>query len=159
MLMMLWIPVLSGPKILLPIAFFRGALWLVLALEIMIGAFLLIWLPELPDYWGLNKMLVGCSNRQVLLFIFFPSKDFSKGWDSCYKSVAERFFLMRWDAGRLGLMLLLFPTGSYPEILSSETPTATQVDGADLASPMSPRSSKSRMSMKLRRSSGSANKS
>uniref|UniRef100_A0A8C8WF59 Ral GTPase activating protein catalytic subunit alpha 1 n=1 Tax=Panthera leo TaxID=9689 RepID=A0A8C8WF59_PANLE len=49
--------------------------------------------------------------------------------------------------------------GSYPEILSSETPTATQVDGADLASPMSPRTSKSRMSMKLRRSSGSANKS
>nr|XP_060475510.1 ral GTPase-activating protein subunit alpha-1 isoform X7 [Panthera onca] len=49
--------------------------------------------------------------------------------------------------------------GSYPEILSSETPTATQVDRADLASPMSPRTSKSRMSMKLRRSSGSANKS
>ncbi|XP_066199684.1 ral GTPase-activating protein subunit alpha-1 isoform X4 [Saccopteryx leptura] len=49
--------------------------------------------------------------------------------------------------------------GSYPEILSSETPTATQVDGADLASPMSPRTSKSRMSVKLRRSSGSANKS
>ncbi|XP_058396699.1 ral GTPase-activating protein subunit alpha-1 isoform X3 [Diceros bicornis minor] len=49
--------------------------------------------------------------------------------------------------------------GSYPEILPSETPTATQVDGADLASPMSPRTSKSRMSMKLRRSSGSANKS
>ncbi|XP_077625342.1 ral GTPase-activating protein subunit alpha-1 isoform X5 [Crocuta crocuta] len=49
--------------------------------------------------------------------------------------------------------------GSYPEILSSETSTATQVDGADLASPMSPRTSKSRMSMKLRRSSGSANKS
>ncbi|XP_037359114.1 ral GTPase-activating protein subunit alpha-1 isoform X4 [Talpa occidentalis] len=49
--------------------------------------------------------------------------------------------------------------GFYPEILPSETPTATQVDGADLASPMSPRTSKSRMSMKLRRSSGSANKS
>ncbi|XP_032963198.1 ral GTPase-activating protein subunit alpha-1 isoform X21 [Rhinolophus ferrumequinum] len=49
--------------------------------------------------------------------------------------------------------------GSYPEILPSEIPTATQVDGADLASPMSPRTSKSRMSMKLRRSSGSANKS
>ncbi|XP_057344479.1 ral GTPase-activating protein subunit alpha-1 isoform X4 [Manis pentadactyla] len=49
--------------------------------------------------------------------------------------------------------------GFYPEILSSETPTATQVEGADLASPMSPRTSKSRMSMKLRRSSGSANKS
>ncbi|XP_069320344.1 ral GTPase-activating protein subunit alpha-1 isoform X6 [Eulemur rufifrons] len=49
--------------------------------------------------------------------------------------------------------------GSYPEILPNETPTATQVDGADLASPMSPRTSKSRMSMKLRRSSGSANKS
>ncbi|XP_076706324.1 ral GTPase-activating protein subunit alpha-1 isoform X6 [Callospermophilus lateralis] len=49
--------------------------------------------------------------------------------------------------------------GSYPEILPSEAPTATQVDGADLASPMSPRTSKSRMSMKLRRSSGSANKS
>nr|XP_013010102.1 ral GTPase-activating protein subunit alpha-1 isoform X4 [Cavia porcellus] len=49
--------------------------------------------------------------------------------------------------------------GFYPEILPSEAPTATQVDGADLASPMSPRTSKSRMSMKLRRSSGSANKS
>ncbi|KAM6201353.1 ral GTPase-activating protein subunit alpha-1 [Rhynchocyon petersi] len=49
--------------------------------------------------------------------------------------------------------------GIYPEILPSEAPTATQVDGADLASPMSPRTSKSRMSMKLRRSSGSANKS
>ncbi|XP_012371442.1 ral GTPase-activating protein subunit alpha-1 isoform X7 [Octodon degus] len=50
-------------------------------------------------------------------------------------------------------------SGFYPEILPSEAPTATQVDGADLASPMSPRTSKSRMSMKLRRSSGSANKS
>ncbi|XP_064148474.1 ral GTPase-activating protein subunit alpha-1 isoform X5 [Loxodonta africana] len=49
--------------------------------------------------------------------------------------------------------------GTYSEILPSETPAATQVDGADLASPMSPRTSKSRMSMKLRRSSGSANKS
>uniref|UniRef100_A0A669PMK5 Ral GTPase activating protein catalytic subunit alpha 1 n=1 Tax=Phasianus colchicus TaxID=9054 RepID=A0A669PMK5_PHACC len=36
---------------------------------------------------------------------------------------------------------------------------AVQADGTDLASPMSPRTSKSRMSMKLRRSSGSANKS
>ncbi|XP_038191896.1 ral GTPase-activating protein subunit alpha-1 isoform X4 [Arvicola amphibius] len=50
-------------------------------------------------------------------------------------------------------------TGSYPESLPSDAPTAAQVDGADLASPMSPRTSKSRMSMKLRRSSGSANKS
>ncbi|XP_041514457.1 ral GTPase-activating protein subunit alpha-1 isoform X7 [Microtus oregoni] len=49
--------------------------------------------------------------------------------------------------------------GSYPESLPSDAPTAAQVDGADLASPMSPRTSKSRMSMKLRRSSGSANKS
>ncbi|XP_044520703.1 ral GTPase-activating protein subunit alpha-1 isoform X4 [Gracilinanus agilis] len=49
--------------------------------------------------------------------------------------------------------------GSFPETLPSETPTATQMDGTDLASPMSPRTSKSRMSMKLRRSSGSANKS
>ncbi|XP_073924247.1 ral GTPase-activating protein subunit alpha-1 isoform X5 [Castor canadensis] len=49
--------------------------------------------------------------------------------------------------------------GFYPETLSSEAPTTTQIDGADLASPMSPRTSKSRMSMKLRRSSGSANKS
>ncbi|XP_005343776.1 ral GTPase-activating protein subunit alpha-1 isoform X6 [Microtus ochrogaster] len=49
--------------------------------------------------------------------------------------------------------------GSYPESLPSDVPTAAQVDGADLASPMSPRTSKSRMSMKLRRSSGSANKS
>ncbi|XP_072485833.1 ral GTPase-activating protein subunit alpha-1 isoform X1 [Notamacropus eugenii] len=50
-------------------------------------------------------------------------------------------------------------TGSCPETLPSETPTASQMDGTDLASPMSPRTSKSRMSMKLRRSSGSANKS
>ncbi|XP_028725567.1 ral GTPase-activating protein subunit alpha-1 isoform X6 [Peromyscus leucopus] len=49
--------------------------------------------------------------------------------------------------------------GSYPESLPSDASTAAQVDGADLASPMSPRTSKSRMSMKLRRSSGSANKS
>ncbi|XP_031808728.1 ral GTPase-activating protein subunit alpha-1 isoform X7 [Sarcophilus harrisii] len=49
--------------------------------------------------------------------------------------------------------------GSCPETLPSETPTALQMDGTDLASPMSPRTSKSRMSMKLRRSSGSANKS
>ncbi|XP_068938363.1 ral GTPase-activating protein subunit alpha-1 isoform X4 [Petaurus breviceps papuanus] len=49
--------------------------------------------------------------------------------------------------------------GSCPETLPSETPTASQMDGTDLASPMSPRTSKSRMSMKLRRSSGSANKS
>ncbi|XP_039923601.1 ral GTPase-activating protein subunit alpha-1 isoform X8 [Hirundo rustica] len=52
-------------------------------------------------------------------------------------------------------------TGFCPETQPGETPaTATaQVDGTDLASPMSPRTSKSRMSMKLRRSSGSANKS
>ncbi|XP_051002270.1 ral GTPase-activating protein subunit alpha-1 isoform X1 [Acomys russatus] len=50
-------------------------------------------------------------------------------------------------------------SGSYPEMPPSDAPTAAQVDGADLASPMSPRTSKSRMSMKLRRSSGSANKS
>lgn len=57
------------------------------------------------------------------------------------------------------LTCLLSPAGSYPESLPSDAPTAAQVDGADLASPMSPRTSKSRMSMKLRRSSGSANKS
>ncbi|XP_061854445.1 ral GTPase-activating protein subunit alpha-1 isoform X5 [Colius striatus] len=52
-------------------------------------------------------------------------------------------------------------TGFCPETQPGETPAAAtaQVDGTDLASPMSPRSSKSRMSMKLRRSSGSANKS
>ncbi|XP_065259894.1 ral GTPase-activating protein subunit alpha-1 isoform X6 [Emys orbicularis] len=49
--------------------------------------------------------------------------------------------------------------GSCPETQPGETPAAVQVDGTDLASPMSPRTSKSRMSMKLRRSSGSANKS
>ncbi|XP_065492712.1 ral GTPase-activating protein subunit alpha-1 isoform X9 [Caloenas nicobarica] len=51
--------------------------------------------------------------------------------------------------------------GFCPEIQPGETPAAAtaQVDGTDLASPMSPRTSKSRMSMKLRRSSGSANKS
>ncbi|XP_060615150.2 ral GTPase-activating protein subunit alpha-1 isoform X9 [Anolis sagrei] len=48
--------------------------------------------------------------------------------------------------------------GSYPETQASETPAAAQMDGPDLAFPISPRSSKSRMSMKLRRSSGSANK-
>ncbi|XP_064179388.1 ral GTPase-activating protein subunit alpha-1 isoform X9 [Anguilla rostrata] len=47
--------------------------------------------------------------------------------------------------------------GSCPESQPGESPAA-QVDGSDLASPMSPRASKSRMSMKLRRSSGSANK-
>ncbi|XP_065449363.1 ral GTPase-activating protein subunit alpha-1 isoform X8 [Chrysemys picta bellii] len=50
-------------------------------------------------------------------------------------------------------------SGSCPETQPGETPAAVQVDGTDLASPMSPRTSKSRMSMKLRRSSGSANKS
>ncbi|XP_048340780.1 ral GTPase-activating protein subunit alpha-1 isoform X14 [Sphaerodactylus townsendi] len=48
--------------------------------------------------------------------------------------------------------------GSYPETPASEVPAAAQMDGPDLAFPMSPRTSKSRMSMKLRRSSGSANK-
>ncbi|XP_052436384.1 ral GTPase-activating protein subunit alpha-1 isoform X6 [Carassius gibelio] len=47
--------------------------------------------------------------------------------------------------------------GSCIESQLAESP-AIQVDGSDLASPMSPRASKSRMSMKLRRSSGSANK-
>ncbi|XP_056624412.1 ral GTPase-activating protein subunit alpha-1 isoform X5 [Triplophysa dalaica] len=47
--------------------------------------------------------------------------------------------------------------GSCIESQPGESP-AMQVDGNDLASPMSPRASKSRMSMKLRRSSGSANK-
>uniref|UniRef100_A0A8C8SM96 Ral GTPase activating protein catalytic subunit alpha 1 n=1 Tax=Pelusios castaneus TaxID=367368 RepID=A0A8C8SM96_9SAUR len=52
-------------------------------------------------------------------------------------------------------------TGPYSETQPGETPAAAavQIDGTDLASPMSPRTSKSRMSMKLRRSSGSANKS
>uniref|UniRef100_A0A8C0QS73 Ral GTPase activating protein catalytic subunit alpha 1 n=1 Tax=Chelonoidis abingdonii TaxID=106734 RepID=A0A8C0QS73_CHEAB len=50
-------------------------------------------------------------------------------------------------------------SGFCPETQPGETPAAMQVDGTDLASPMSPRTSKSRMSMKLRRSSGSANKS
>ncbi|KAM9433585.1 ral GTPase-activating protein subunit alpha-1 isoform 7-T9 [Salvelinus alpinus] len=49
--------------------------------------------------------------------------------------------------------------GSCLESQEGESPAAVQLDGADqLASPMSPRTSKSRMSMKLRRSSGSANK-
>ncbi|XP_072545051.1 ral GTPase-activating protein subunit alpha-1 isoform X4 [Salminus brasiliensis] len=47
-------------------------------------------------------------------------------------------------------------TGSFHES-QPENPSAPP-DGSDLASPMSPRASKSRMSMKLRRSSGSANK-
>uniref|UniRef100_A0A674APY3 Ral GTPase activating protein catalytic subunit alpha 1 n=1 Tax=Salmo trutta TaxID=8032 RepID=A0A674APY3_SALTR len=49
--------------------------------------------------------------------------------------------------------------GSCLESQEGGSPAAVQLDGADqLASPMSPRTSKSRMSMKLRRSSGSANK-
>ncbi|XP_067895384.1 ral GTPase-activating protein subunit alpha-1 isoform X6 [Heterodontus francisci] len=50
-------------------------------------------------------------------------------------------------------------SGSCPENQQAESPAAPGADGIDLASPMSPRASKSRMSMKLRRSSGSANKS
>ncbi|XP_078089921.1 ral GTPase-activating protein subunit alpha-1 isoform X10 [Mustelus asterias] len=50
-------------------------------------------------------------------------------------------------------------SGSCPESQQAESPAAQGADGIDLASPMSPRASKSRMSMKLRRSSGSANKS
>ncbi|KAK9409621.1 ral GTPase-activating protein subunit alpha-1 [Crotalus adamanteus] len=49
-------------------------------------------------------------------------------------------------------------TGPYPETQASEVPAATQMDRSDLAFPISPRTSKSRMSMKLRRSSGSAYK-
>ncbi|XP_043553767.1 ral GTPase-activating protein subunit alpha-1 isoform X8 [Chiloscyllium plagiosum] len=49
--------------------------------------------------------------------------------------------------------------GLCPESQQAESPAAQGADGIDLASPMSPRASKSRMSMKLRRSSGSANKS
>ncbi|XP_041668549.1 ral GTPase-activating protein subunit alpha-1 isoform X6 [Cheilinus undulatus] len=48
-------------------------------------------------------------------------------------------------------------TGSCLEILRGESPALGEA-GSDSASPMSPRTSKSRMSMKLRRSSGSANK-
>ncbi|CAI5695424.1 unnamed protein product [Oreochromis niloticus] len=48
-------------------------------------------------------------------------------------------------------------TGSCLEILRGESPALGEA-GSDTASPMSPRTSKSRMSMKLRRSSGSANK-
>uniref|UniRef100_A0A8C1IQT5 Ral GTPase activating protein, alpha subunit 1 (catalytic) n=1 Tax=Cyprinus carpio TaxID=7962 RepID=A0A8C1IQT5_CYPCA len=47
--------------------------------------------------------------------------------------------------------------GSCLESQLAESP-AMHVEGSDLASPISPRASKSRMSMKLRRSSGSANK-
>eukprot|EP00062_Callorhinchus_milii_P008797 gi/632951869/ref/XP_007891535.1/ PREDICTED: ral GTPase-activating protein subunit alpha-1 isoform X3 [Callorhinchus milii] len=50
-------------------------------------------------------------------------------------------------------------SGLCPESQRAESPAAQGADGIDLASPMSPRASKSRMSMKLRRSSGSANKS
>ncbi|XP_069772913.1 ral GTPase-activating protein subunit alpha-1 isoform X2 [Narcine bancroftii] len=49
--------------------------------------------------------------------------------------------------------------GSCPENQQAESPATQGVDVIDLASPMSPRASKSRMSMKLRRSSDSANKS
>ncbi|XP_038128358.1 ral GTPase-activating protein subunit alpha-1 isoform X3 [Cyprinodon tularosa] len=48
-------------------------------------------------------------------------------------------------------------TGSCLEILRGESPALGEV-GSESASPISPRTSKTRMSMKLRRSSGSANK-
>ncbi|XP_018410089.1 PREDICTED: ral GTPase-activating protein subunit alpha-1 isoform X2 [Nanorana parkeri] len=48
--------------------------------------------------------------------------------------------------------------GSLPSLVPSNEILLTQGDGSELASPMSPRTSKSRMSIKLRRSSGSANK-
>ncbi|XP_054586118.2 ral GTPase-activating protein subunit alpha-1 isoform X3 [Nothobranchius furzeri] len=48
-------------------------------------------------------------------------------------------------------------TGSCLESLRGESPALGEA-GSDSASPMSPRTSKTRMSMKLRRSSGSANK-
>ncbi|XP_014898703.1 ral GTPase-activating protein subunit alpha-1, partial [Poecilia latipinna] len=48
-------------------------------------------------------------------------------------------------------------TGSCLEMLRGESPALGEA-GSDSASPMSPRTSKTRMSMKLRRSSGSANK-
>ncbi|KAG8126276.1 hypothetical protein E2320_021376 [Naja naja] len=48
--------------------------------------------------------------------------------------------------------------GPYPETQASEVPAAAQMDRSDLAFPISPWTSKSRMSMKLRRSSGSAYK-
>ncbi|XP_047249043.1 ral GTPase-activating protein subunit alpha-1 isoform X8 [Girardinichthys multiradiatus] len=48
-------------------------------------------------------------------------------------------------------------TGSCLEILRGESPALGEA-GSNSASPMSPRTSKTRMSMKLRRSSGSANK-
>ncbi|KAM3842847.1 ral GTPase-activating protein subunit alpha-1 [Diretmus argenteus] len=51
----------------------------------------------------------------------------------------------------------LSSAGSCLEILRGESPALGEA-GSDSASPMSPRTSKSRMSMKLRRSSGSANK-
>lgn len=78
----------------------------------------------------------------------------------CLRTVCER-------SARHDVLICLFffssssslpsPTGSCLESQLAESP-AMQVDGSDLASPMSPRASKSRMSMKLRRSSGSANK-
>lgn len=48
--------------------------------------------------------------------------------------------------------------GTFPSDEQNEM-VLTQGEGSELASPMSPRTSKSRMSIKLRRSSGSANKS
>ncbi|XP_018410087.1 PREDICTED: ral GTPase-activating protein subunit alpha-1 isoform X1 [Nanorana parkeri] len=47
---------------------------------------------------------------------------------------------------------------SWPNLSPSQPSPSAAGDGSELASPMSPRTSKSRMSIKLRRSSGSANK-
>lgn len=56
------------------------------------------------------------------------------------------------------LLYPLFPSsGSCLEILRGESPALGET-GSDSVSPMSSRTSKNRMSMKLRRSSGSANK-
>lgn len=74
----------------------------------------------------------------------------------CYESLCCECRRRHWP-----VWFLLSSAGFCPETQPGETPAAAtaQVDGTDLASPMSPRTSKSRMSMKLRRSSGSANKS
>lgn len=72
--------------------FFWRVLCLVLALEIRIGAFLLIQ-HEPPGHLVLNKILVDCCNKQV--FGAFSSQTTSlKVGILCYRSVVKGFL---WD--------------------------------------------------------------
>lgn len=96
-----------------------------------------------------DEMSISCCSFTLILFTTHPSP---------FPSSSSSSPSMTFHPWRLLLFLHLLPSsGSCLEILRGESPALGEA-GSDSASPMSPRTSKSRMSMKLRRSSGSANK-